>query len=338
MFAKGKINKKLIASYLTGNCPAADKHRVEQWIKASGKNAELFDQYKAVWTYAAPVADVPSFDSKSALDKVHHRIEVMEKSPSITFSRKPRKLYVAYRYAASIAAILVIAFSTYFFLQNQSSVETKTYTAEAKVLEPIILPDGSKVYLNKGATISYPEVFDGTNRLVTLTGEAYFEVETDPSWPFNITAGNLGIKVLGTSFNVNACSGIETVEVAVQNGKVLFYSFNPQSGDVYEQIILIGGEKGIYYKSDGLIARTIAENDNCIGWKSGVLEFNNTPLPEVLMALENAYELNFICDRSFDKLHLTARFNQEEPENILETLELIFGFQIEKDGSQIKIY
>lgn len=338
MFAKGKINKKLIASYLTGNFQAADEYRVEQWIKASDKNAELFEQYKAIWTFTAPVADIPSFDGKAALDKVHHQIEMMEKSPSITFSRKHRKLHVAYRYAVSIAAVLVIAFSTYFLLQHQKSVKTNTFTAEEKVLEPIILPDGSKVYLNKDATISYPEVFDRTNRQVTLMGEAYFEVETDPSWPFSITAGNLGIKVLGTSFNVNAGAGIETVEVTVQSGKVLFYSFNPQSGDVYEQIILTGGEKGIYYKRDGLIDRTIAENNNCIGWKSGVLEFNNTPLPEVLMALERAYDLNFICDSGFDSLHLTARFDQEEPENILETLELIFGFQIEKDGSQIRIY
>lgn len=338
MFAKGKINKKLIASYLTGNCPAVDKSRVEQWIKASDKNAELFEQYKTIWTFTAPVAEVPSFDGKMALGKVHQRIEMMEKSPSMTFSRKPRKIHVAYRYAASIAAILVITFSTYFFLLHQNTIETTTFTAEEKVLDPIILPDGSKVYLNKGTTISYPEVFDRSDRQVTLTGEAFFEVKTDPEWPFNITADNLGIKVLGTSFNVNAGTGIETVEVTVQSGKVLFYSFDSQSGQIYEQIILAGGEKGIYYKKDGLIARTIPENNNCIGWKSGVLEFDNTPLPEVLNSLENTYNLHFICDRNFDQLLLTARFDQEEPENIMETLELIFGFKTEKSGNQIRIF
>jgi transmembrane sensor len=338
MFAKGKINKKLIASYLTGNCSASDKIRVEQWIKASGKNAVLFDQYKTVWTYTAPVADIPSFDGNTALEKVHKQIEVSEKSTVITIHRKPSTLRVAYRYAASIAAVITIAFTAYFFMQNQAEVKTSTYIAESKVLEPIILPDGSRVYLNTGATITYPEVFSRNDRQVTITGEAFFEVETDASWPFVITTGNLGVKVLGTSFNVNASEEMATVEVTIQSGKVMFYSFNTITGEIQEQIILNSGEKGIYYKTDGMIARTTADNFNCIGWKSGLLEFNNTPLPEVFKALESAYDLTFVCERNYEQLHLTARFDQEEPENVLETLKLIFGFQIEKSEGQVRIF
>ncbi|MBE0661111.1 MAG: FecR domain-containing protein [Bacteroidales bacterium] len=341
MLTKGKISKKQIASYLTGNCSNDEKHRIEQWINASVKNAELYKQYKAVWAYTAPLSDMPDFSVETALAYVHKRIENLETPNKVIFTPKRRNktLQFAYQYSARVAAVLVIAlFAAYFLLPKNTEVITNTITAEAKVLEPLILPDGSKVYLNAGAKFSYPEVFDKDSRTVTLEGEAFFEVTPGLSQPFIVTTGNLGVKVLGTSFNLNASSHLQTVEVAIKTGRVLFYSFDTGTGEVFEQIMLTHGEKGIYYKSNGLIARSLLQNDNCLGWKSGLLEFENTPLPEVLIAIERAYDLHFVCERDFSKLSLTARFDQENPGNILETLRLIFGFQIEESGNQVRIF
>jgi transmembrane sensor len=341
MLTKGKIGKKQIVSYLTGNCSGDEKLRIEQWISASVENAELFKQYKAVWTYTAPLTEMPDFSVESALANVHKRIEDLEAPNKVLFTlkRRNRTLHLAYRYSARVAAVLVIAlFAAYFLIPKNTEVITNTITAEAKVLEPLILPDGSRVYLNAGAKFSYPEVFDKDSRMVSLEGEAFFEITPGLSQPFVVTTGNLGVRVLGTSFNLNASSHLQTVEVAIKTGKVLFYSFDTETGEVFEQIMLSQGEKGIYYKSDGIIARNLLQNDNCIGWKSGLLEFENTPLPEVLLAIERAYDLQFVCERDFSKLSLTARFDQEDPANILETLRLIFGFQIDESGNQVRIF
>lgn len=341
MLTISKISKKQIASYLTGNCSDDEKKRIEQWINASVKNTELFKQYKAVWAYTAPIADVADFSVETALANVHKRINNLEAPGKAIFAhkRRNRTLQLTYRYSARVAAVLLIAlFVSYFLLPTNTEVKTNIIIAEAKVLDPVILPDGSKVYLNAGAKFSYPDVFDKDSRKVTLEGEAFFEVTPGLSQPFVVTAGNLGVKVLGTSFNINASSHLQTVEVAIKTGKVLFYSFDTGTGDIYEQILLTQGEKGIYYKNNGLIARSVLQNDNCLGWKSGLLEFENTPLPEVLLAIERAYDLHFKCERDFSKLSLTARFDQENPANILETLRLIFGFQIEESGSQIRIF
>lgn len=340
MFAKEKINKKLIAKYLTGNCSDAEKLRVEQWINASVKNAELFRQYKSVWAYTAAPSNMPSFNSHAALEKVNSRIQKLESSPRRMPLRKHRisALKNTYRYAAGIAAVMLIAFTSYLMLQPQQDVQMATQVAETKLLDPVVLPDGSSVYLNAGSVLSYPEAFTGNLRQVNLEGEAFFEIAGDASKPFIVTSGNLAIKVLGTSFNLNASAHLNTVEVAILSGKVLFYSFDPDTENIREQIILNQGEKGIYHKYSGAIVRTTLDNSNSIGWKSGELEFSNTPLPEVFKALESTYNLRFEFDRNLSNMVLTARFNQEEPENVLETLQLIFGFNIEKSGNEIRIY
>jgi len=340
MFAVKNIKKSLIASYLAGNCTAGEKALVEQWISASAKNAELFEQYKTVWKFTAAPAHIPDFNQSEALASVKNRISRLQNPGPELFIAKPRtnQRKAIYRYAASIAAILVIALASYILIRVETRVNKNAVTAEQRMLEPVILPDGSKVFLNVGATVEFPEKFGNHQRQVSLTGEAFFEVEHDAGWPFVVTTGNIGVKVLGTSFNINACNKLSTVEVAIQSGKVLFYSFDNKTGDVLEQLILNQGEKGIYYKTDGVIARTQLENNNCLSWKSGLLEFNNTPLPEVITALERTYGLRFTTDRDLSNLALTARFDQEKPENILETLRLVFGFRIDQNGNEVRIF
>jgi len=340
MFAVKKIKKRLIASYLAGNCNAVDKATVEQWIGASAKNAELFEQYKTIWRLSALPAPISDFDQDEALASVKKRISKMQNPGSEIYIAKPhpnpRK--AIYRYAASIAAVFVIALASYLLVRLETRVPTNAVTAHQKTMEPLIFPDGSKVYLNAGATVTFPEKFGNDQRQVTLSGEAFFEVEHEADWPFVVLTSNLGVKVLGTSFNVNACDKLTTVEVAIQSGKVLFYSFDAKSGDVLEQLILNQGEKGIYYKTCNVIARTELENNNYWSWKSGLLEFNNTPLPEVITALERTYDLRFTTDRDLSHLALTARFDHEKPEYIVETLRLVFGLRIEQSDNEVRIF
>ena len=81
-------------------------------------------------------------------------------------------------------------------------------------------PDGSIVTLNRNSKLIFPKHFTKNVREVTITGEAFFDVKPNTSKPFIINAGNVQVKVLGTSFNVCAYPGTETVEVVVESGKV----------------------------------------------------------------------------------------------------------------------
>jgi transmembrane sensor len=340
MFTRKNKYKQLIASYLTGNCTDAEQKRVGQLFGSSDSFNKLFNEYQTIWEHAKEPEIKQNFDEKSAFAKISARLEEAEKPTPVFPIRRTKRTVIRKIsvYAAQAAAVFLIALVSYLFIFTSQQPEFKTLTAETRLEEPLKLSDGTLVYLNQGSTFNFPEDFRGSSRIVSLEGEAYFEVAHDESKPFIVTTGNLGIKVLGTSFNVNSFAGAERIEVTIKSGRVLFYSFDPDNDEILEQIMLIGGEKGIYDKQTSQLSRAIIENSNCFAWKSGQLEFHNTPLAEVLEALERTYNLNFNTALDISTYHLTARFDKESAGDVLETLQIIFGFNISRAGNQVNIY
>ena len=84
----------------------------------------------------------------------------------------------------------------------------------------IVLTDGTKVFLNAGSEIYYPVAFSGDQREVGLKGEAYFEVAKDECRPFFVQAGDVRIRVLGTSFNVTSYPERERIETTLEQGRI----------------------------------------------------------------------------------------------------------------------
>ena len=105
---------------------------------------------------------------------------------------------------------------------NQNDKEPQYYTLDVpKGAEySLVLADGTKVFLNAGTTLSYPDRFVGKNREITLSGEAYLVVAKDAKHPFIVNAGDVKIQVLGTVFNVNAYPEGEWVRTTLVEGKV----------------------------------------------------------------------------------------------------------------------
>lgn len=85
----------------------------------------------------------------------------------------------------------------------------------------LILPDGTKVWLNSDSELKYPNVFDGSTRSVYLKGEAYFEVKHSDAQPFIVNAGEYAIRVLGTAFNVSSYEQDKEIVTTWQKGKLL---------------------------------------------------------------------------------------------------------------------
>ena len=114
-----------------------------------------------------------------------------------------------------------------------------------------------------------------------------------------------------------------------------FSSINREDGTIREQLILMPGQKGVYDKTSGMITKSQFENKNHMAWKTGVLEFEKTPLNEVISSIEQTYKINVVSDRSFENLSLTARFDNETPESIFKSIQTIFGIEYEIDGDTV---
>lgn len=171
------------------------------------------------------------------------------------------------------------------------------------------LPDGSKVWLNSGSTLRYPAAFTGKERLVELTGEAYFEVKHNARMPFRVKAGGSIIEDLGTEFNVSAYADEPSLKVSLLQGKVSLQS-SSNHGPNSSATELNPGQQGKISKSGEIQVRE-ADVMAAAAWKNGLFDFSTgadgqggTPLQSIMRQISRWYDVevvyqNGIPDRNF---------------------------------------
>jgi len=232
------------------------------------------------------------------------------------------------RIAAAILVLVALAIPTIYLgvFRDQNGNPTAEFESDTGV-SSVDLPDGSRVYLNKGGKISYPEGFTG-GRNVDLDGEAYFEVMSDPTDPFIVRSGNVVISVLGTAFNVKKPSGKSGVEVFVESGKV---KVSLENSDDF--LLLDPGE--ICMESNGSLSSRPQNEANYLSWKTKDFVFVNENLDLVLRDLENAYHVSISAgDVMSEDLRITSTYSEQSIDAILQTIGTAFGFSVSKKEDQ----
>jgi ferric-dicitrate binding protein FerR (iron transport regulator) len=199
---------------------------------------------------------------------------------------------------------------------------------------PVTLPDGSRVVLRKGAALSYPKEFSGHIREVTLTGEAWFEVQHDKSHPFRIQTKRATMEVLGTTFSINTNDHQD--ELIVATGRVLFTN----KTDTAEKQIIYPHQYSVLTKN-GFDTKALNDS-NFLAWKTGIIRFSNTPIDQVAITLSNYYGLYVRCDSVLKKLPvlptITAKFNQEPLDSVLEEIKLLVNISHRKQNDTIVLF
>jgi len=154
----------------------------------------------------------------------------------------------------------------------------------------LVLPDGTHVWLNATSSIRYPTVFNNHERLVEITGEAYFEVAKNPNLPFIVKVNNeTQIKVLGTHFNVNAYTNEAAVHTTLLEGSIKL------TADQLSAKLSPGEETVSGHYSDGSSFLKKADNvnlDQVVAWKDGLFNFKNMPFDEVMRQLSRWYNVD----------------------------------------------
>lgn len=147
----------------------------------------------------------------------------------------------------------------------------------------VILPDGSKVWLNSASSINFPTAFNGTERNVTITGEAYFEVASNPQKPFNVNANKTKVQVLGTHFNIMAYTNEHAVKTTLLEGSV-----KVSSGD--ESRLIKPGEQASV--TGGNIRIGNANIDEAMAWRNGYFYFKNTDIETMMRQISRWYDVD----------------------------------------------
>lgn len=272
------------------------------------------------------------YNTPQALNRVNSRIRSQQKQ------KTPKTIFLrVLRIAAVVAITLAIGSTAYYMssnrLANRSSAEV---TVDNLGLSQIELSDGTKVTLNRDTKINYPDKFGENAREVSIEGEAFFEVTPNPNKPFIIHAGEATVKVLGTSFSVNAYPGNDKVEVIVETGKVKFSKLQANLKTTHE-VILDPGEKGTYVNASKELSKCRNNDPNFLAWKTHKLIFSKTSLKEVIKQLNKVYRVQIETeDPGLDNLLLNAHFEKESLDFILKVISTTHDLKVEKkDGHYV---
>jgi hypothetical protein len=151
----------------------------------------------------------------------------------------------------------------------------------------LVLPDGTKVWLNNASSLRYPTSFAGTTREVQLTGEAYFEVAKNSDQPFLVEIPNATVHVLGTSFNIMAYGDEPAIRTTLLTGKVSISTATRQS-------LLSPGEQGVLNDDGSIAVAKDIDTDEVIAWQRGFFNFTGASLRDVLRQLARWYDVEVV--------------------------------------------
>jgi ferric-dicitrate binding protein FerR (iron transport regulator) len=194
----------------------------------------------------------------------------------------------------------------------------------------LVLPDGSKVWLNASSSIRFPTAFIGNHRDVDLTGEAYFEVTKNKAKPFHVNVNGMQVQVLGTHFNVNAYGDEGRIETSLLEGAVRIKS-GQSSG------LLKPGEQAILARNQSTLQIKKADMNEVMAWKNGLFQFEGASITTIMSEFSRWYDVVIVYgpevpDRRFEgKISRDAQLS-----DVLKILELS-NVKFEVEGKKILV-
>jgi len=335
-----KEAKQFVAHFVKGDYTPEEYATFLRWLKGATLEElnEIADEHEALHEHWDVTSLVPTADWKARLEG---RLDSEEAVPVVVIGEKRTIRFKAWVAAASVAVVIGAGAIWYSQQGGVKAVRIRPeLLASAKtVVNPsgggekqLILGDGSKVLLNVASTLKYPETFTGSERVVELSGEAYFEVKPNAAKPFRVLIKDAEVDVLGTNFNVRAYPDEPVSKTTLIEGSV-----EMQSGSVTRK--LNPGEQGIItYASAGeitIVPRVDVEN--VMEWKKGYFVVRNEEFEIVARVLSRYFNIDIQCDPAAAATLVSGSVSRDKPldENLAQFESM--GLKHHKNGTIVKV-
>jgi ferric-dicitrate binding protein FerR (iron transport regulator) len=293
-----------------------------------------------VWNSLEAGADTSTEES---FLKLQSRIVSRTGKPSGEKASFIRKLY---RAAAILLLPLLSATATYLYMKKDGFTAEVIKPADIKLTEcivpngeirNIVLPDSSRVKLNAGSILIYPQHFGSNTRSVYLSGEAYFNVVENETQSFIVNTADMEIAVLGTVFNISSYIDGKNSSATLESGKVNIRFRNAACQDV----TLSPNERVVYDRNSGLAEKQRVKVENIIAWTKGKIVLQGVAIEEIARIIERRYGVNvYLNSNKYRNERITMKLNGEE--GIAEFMNvlhyLIPGLQHKTDKNNLYIY
>lgn len=317
--------KELYQQYLKNQCSAGELERFFELINKNTDDEEIVGLLSATWDHTELSPETGLIPTFLPREKV---------------TLKPVRIFSRYFRQLAVAAILIIAAGTYLYRSELTQLvnpahqlEMFSKNAERKQLK---LEDGTKVWLSPNSILNYPDKFNGSQRIVSLEGEAFFEVAHDEHHPFIIKSGSVSTMVLGTSFNVSAYSNQPDINVTLVTGKVAVML---KKGETIEQEIITNNQRVTVNKAASKITKTnFSAAGDFLSRRLGVYNYGGSPFNEVVTDLESQYHLQISLDPQLNKNKFYGQLDMTSPiAECLNKLCMVMEVSWKKEGGQYVI-
>lgn len=327
-----------LKKYFRGEASEEEKNNILHWLTAVKNEKVVKKMMEFDWEDVLGNDRIMTYESSkiwNAIEQQLHLKESSSKSKNILVKEtsKPFVYSTILKVAAMLIFCIGLSYALFFqtFDKQQSAAGIITKEAPANAAIHFKLPDGSTIYLNKSAKLSFHKDFSPRN--VTLEGEGFFEIAKDSKHPFQVHISNLIVKVLGTTFNISSSATSPKIKVYLLEGSVSIQ-------EKKQTQIIKPGQIAIYSKQTSKFTIEKAITNSNIVWTGRKLIFKNDPLPVVMKKLETRY---LISTRIVGLVDKNCLFNAVIGENdslntVLELIKISSNSTFTVKGDSVIVY
>jgi ferric-dicitrate binding protein FerR (iron transport regulator) len=323
--------KDIIVRYLDGSASLQEKSILLQWLKSSDANRHDFTQTRDLWLLAG--ASLPDNEVATDIALEQFREKILRRYRRHLAVHRSRKIW--YGGAAALFVLVVMS----FWFANQNSRIREVVVVRNQLITAgdskgrFILPDGSVVWLNRDSKLAYPEQFQDNERVVTLEGEAYFEVAENSEKPFIVQSGEFAVKVLGTAFDVSNYPSAGTLQAVLVHGSV------EVTGTPVKGKVALTPDQMFVYDRENNSAGVYRTNAMLhIGWINDRLVFDNDCLADIIVSMKSWYNVRIECPEAFArKTRLSFTIRRENPDEIMKAMSAIIPIRYSIQENEITI-
>lgn len=249
---------------------------------SSREGVRMFNEYSRTHWDESQDFSLPTEQSHQMHNDIMNRVSALE-----DFKRHDasRTLHTLWGVAAAVCLVVVGALIGYTTAQHNIDVQTYEVVAERGQQSTLTLPDGSYVKLNSESSLTYTSDFNTSNRALTLSGEAYFEVAPNKKIPFVVMTNEMEVKALGTKFNVRAYNDEAHIVATLVEGKI-------QASTSTQNIIISPNMASVFNRNTNTLSiRRVTDVEHAIPWLKNEIVFSGETLAQVAKILERLYDV-----------------------------------------------
>lgn len=295
--------RRILDEYFAGSLSDALEGRIRGWLIDDPHRAEKDEALEALWEARVDYQETPGRYARTSIEALASRLGFPRRRAALGWRG------ILGRAAAVLIPLAVVGGTVLWYVGRQP-VQWVTLTADAGVQEQIVLPDGSRLWLDPNGEVSYPEKF--REREVKLTGEAFFDVAADKRKPFTVSTNGMTVVVHGTRFQVAAYEEKDRATVTLHSGSV-------EVETAAAETVLEPGDRLQYDRDE----ETVRVEEVVLGeWGKPELDFYDAGLEEIFFSLEQNYGVELTFDGAVPEApRYTIRFTPEQP--IDEVLQIL---------------